>query len=121
MRASSWCLLRNRLHDASHDLRLVLGDVGERLAVEAVLALGERAHELRERGAVLLGDSRDLGLPESAHGALLLLAVGEGVAACVVQGFAGLCLLGRASETEALRSLEHVAAALVLYYSSFYA
>lgn len=113
--------LRDGLHDTGHDLRLVLGDVGERLAVETDLALGEGSHELRERGAVLLGDGRDLGLPESAHGALLLLAVREGVASCVVQGLACLCLLGRASETEALGGLEHVPAALVFDYSSFYA
>lgn len=86
--------LRDSLHDTGHDLRLVLGDVGERLTVETYFALGERAHHLGERGAVLLGDGRDLGLPESAHSALLLFAVSEGVAACVVQSFACLCLLG---------------------------
>ncbi len=113
--------LRECLHDASHSLWLVFCEVGENFSVEAELVLCSRTHHLGERSAILFCNSGDLGLPESAIRALLLFAVSEGVATCVVQSLFCLCLLCTAAETKTFRGLKHIAAALILYDSSFYA
>ena len=68
-------LLFNRIDDCFERLRVVHGEVGENLAVETDVLLGELAHELRVGDAVLTGSGIDSLDPESAECTLLGLTV----------------------------------------------
>lgn len=72
-------LLFNRIDDCFERLRVVHGEVGENLAVETDVLLGELAHELRVGDAVLTGSGIDSLDPESAECTLLGLTVTIGV------------------------------------------
>ena len=68
-----------RIYDRLERLRVVHREVGENLAVETDVLLGELAHELRVRDAVLTGSGVDSLDPEGTESTLLGLAVTIGV------------------------------------------
>ena len=108
------------LRDAGEDFRVFGGEGGEDFTVESDAALLQFIDE----GAVGLvpifsNSSIQTDDPELAEVALLIAAMGEGVAAGAHKTFMCLPNLGRAAVAKPFRSLQYICAAFMRAQSSF--
>ncbi len=87
------------------------GDVRNDLAVERAFGGLEPFDEAAVGDAGGAGRGVDAELPETAEGALLDLAIAEGVGPAVIDGIRGVAVKFRALEAKAFGGFEHPAAA----------
>ena len=99
---------------------MILGEIGEDLAVKFNVRFFKLIYKFAVGKAVLSGGGVDFNLPQPAEVALFLFPVGELKRPSVKQSFFGLAVFGLSRPHKTLRMFQQSFASSVCLYSSFY-
>ena len=113
-------MLFHKRHYCLEHRRIILGEVGEDLAVKRHFFLFERGNELAVAHTFGADGGVDLHGPQAAEVPLFFLAAAEGMRPGVEERFFRGAFFGLAAPAEALRMLEDVLSALIGYGAPFY-
>ena len=119
-REAVFSLLLGRFDYSVEGLGIVLGQLGENLAVELDVGLVDFVHESGVVHAGGSGGGADAELPESAHGALLVAPVAVGVLVGLDRGGLRLLDLALAAPHEALGAGQQCLSTFEMSFSALY-